>query len=116
RLGVLRLREIDAADPVALLLQSGREMVADKAAGAGDENFLTAHALLSAVTSSRWGFAAIGMRQPVPKARSVTFRPGAACLRLNSAIRTSRRTRVTVSASKPAAMISPAGWCFSMCR
>ena len=25
------------------------------------------------------------MRQPVPNARSVTFRPGAACLRLNSA-------------------------------
>ena len=32
--------------------------------------------------------AAIGIRQPVPKARSVTFNPGAACLRLNSAVRT----------------------------
>ena len=42
-------------------------------------------------------FAAIGIRQPVPNARSVTFSPGAACLRLNSASRTSRRTRRTVS-------------------
>ena len=38
--------------------------------------------------------AAIGMRQPVPNARSVTFRPGAACLRLNSAPRTRRSTRL----------------------
>ena len=38
------------------------------------------------------------MRQPVPNARSVTFRPGAACLRLNSARRTSRSTRRTVAA------------------
>ena len=36
------------------------------------------------------------MRQPVPKARSVTFNPGAACLRLNSAPRTSRSTLRTV--------------------
>ena len=37
--------------------------------------------------------AAIGMRQPVPNARSVTFNPGAACLRLNSAPRTIASTR-----------------------
>jgi KDO2-lipid IV(A) lauroyltransferase len=37
--------------------------------------------------------AAIGIRQPVPNARSVTLSPGAACLRLNSAACTSRRTR-----------------------
>ncbi len=53
--------------------------------------------------------AAIGIRHPVPKALSVTFNPGAACLRLNSAPRTSRRTRRTVSASKPAATIASAG-------
>ena len=46
----------------------------------------------------RVSLAAIGIRQPVPNARSVTFRPGAACLRLNSAIRTSRSTRSTVAA------------------
>ena len=49
------------------------------------------------------------MRHPVPNARSVTLRPGAACLRLNSAARTSRSTRWTVAASKPAATISSAG-------
>ena len=38
-------------------------------------------------------FAAIGIRQPVPNARSVTLSPGAACLRLNSARCTSRSTR-----------------------
>ena len=43
---------------------------------------------------------AIGIRQPVPNARSVTFRPGAACLRLNSATRTSRSTRATVVARR----------------
>ena len=53
--------------------------------------------------------AAIGIRHPVPNARSVTFSPGAACLRLNSAIRTSRSTRSTVARSKPAATISSAG-------
>lgn len=30
------------------------------------------------------------MRQPVPKDRDVSFNPGGACLRLNSALRTSR--------------------------
>ena len=33
-------------------------------------------------------FAAMGIRHPVPIARSVTFSPGAACFRLNSADRT----------------------------
>jgi glycosyltransferase involved in cell wall biosynthesis len=33
------------------------------------------------------------MRHPVPNARDVTFRTGAACLRFNSAIRTSFSTR-----------------------
>jgi len=41
----------------------------------------------------------IGMRHPVPKAREVTFNPGAACLRLNSAFLTSHRTRRTVAGS-----------------
>ena len=53
---------------------------------------------------------ATGIRQPVPKARSVMRRPGAAWRRLNSAVRTSRRTRVTVAASKPAATISDCDW------
>ena len=52
----------------------------------------------------------IGIRQPVPNARDVTFRTGAACFRLNSAIRTSRSTRRTVASSKPCAMISSADW------
>ena len=39
----------------------------------------------------------IGMRHPVPKAREVTLSTGAACFLLNSAIRTSRSTRRTVS-------------------
>src|SRR5207253_2741164 len=56
-----------------------------------------------AVNHSEGAFAAIGIRQPVPNARSVTFNTGAACLRLNSACRTRRSTRVTVSGSKPAA-------------
>ena len=42
---------------------------------------------------SRLSRAAIGMRQPVPNARSVTLSPGAACLRLNSAARTIFSTR-----------------------
>ncbi len=45
------------------------------------------------------GTVAIGMRQPTPKARSVTFRPGAACLRLNSLAATRRTTRSTVARS-----------------
>ena len=35
---VLRVLEVDAAHPVALLLEVGDEVVADEAAGAGDEN------------------------------------------------------------------------------
>lgn len=58
--------------------------------------------------------AAIGIRQPVPKARSVTFNPGAACLRLNSAPRTSCSTRRTTKGSKPAATIVSADSCRSM--
>ena len=38
----------------------------------------------------------MGIRHPVPNAREVTFRTGAACFRLNSAMRTSRNTRRTV--------------------
>jgi CitMHS family citrate-Mg2+:H+ or citrate-Ca2+:H+ symporter len=43
--------------------------------------------------------AAIGIRHPVPNARDVTLSPGAACFRLNSAIRTSLSTRRTVCSS-----------------
>ena len=35
---VLRVLEIDAAHPVALLLQMSDQMMADEAAGAGDQN------------------------------------------------------------------------------
>ena len=63
----------------------------------------------------RYSPRAMGMRQPVPKAREVTFRTGAACLRLNSAARTSLRTRRTVGSSKPWAMISSADWHCSTC-
>ncbi len=51
----------------------------------------------------RW---TIGIRRPTPKARGVIFRPGAACLRLNSAARTILSTRRTVVSSKPAATMS----------
>lgn len=61
-------------------------------------------------------FAAIGIRHPVPNARSVTFRPGAACFRLNSAARTIRSTRSTVAGSNPAATIADADSCRSMWR
>src|SRR5581483_494457 len=74
------------------------------------------HTGLSAGTSSRLGRAAIGILQPVPNARSVTFNPGAACLRLNSAMRTRRSTRRTVVGSNPAATISLALWWRSMWR
>ncbi len=53
-------------------------------------------------------FAAIGIRQPVPKVRSVTLMPGGACFRLNSAARTMRSTACTVFGGKPAATISSA--------
>ena len=98
--GVFRMLDVDAADPVPLLPQVGDEMVSDESAGACDENLCH----VPSVTR-----AAIGMRHPVPNARSVTFNPGAACLRLNSASRTSLSTRRTVSASNPAATISRAG-------
>ena len=55
-------------------------------------------------------FAAIGIRQPVPKARSVIFSPGGACRRLNSARRTNRTTCLTVSRSNPTATISSGDW------
>jgi len=42
---------------------------------------------------------AIGIRQPVPKARSVIFNPGGACLRLNSERATIRTTLSTTAGS-----------------
>src|ERR1035441_532143 len=57
----------------------------------------------------------IGIRHPVPNAREVTLRAGAACFRFNSAARTSLRTRRTVRSSKPWAMISSADWHCSIC-
>src|SRR6185503_9183367 len=101
---VLGALDVDAADPVPLAFQIADEMMADESAGAGDE--YPRHDC----------FAAIGIRHPVPNARSVTLRPGAACFRLNSAIRTSRSTRSTVARSNPAATISSAVWCRSTCR
>ena len=54
-----------------------------------------------AVSTGRYSCRTIGIRHPVPKAREVTLRAGAACFRLNSAARTSFRTRRTVGSSKP---------------
>ena len=94
---VLGPLDVDAANPVPLTFQFGHQVMPDESAGAGDED---------ARHETR---AAIGIRHPVPNARSVTFNPGAACLRLNSATRTRRRTRSTVARSNPAATISSAG-------
>src|SRR5438093_2280597 len=104
RRGVFRLLRVDAAHPIAALFQKADEMVADEAARAGDEH------------ARHPRFLAIGMRHPVPNARSVTFNPGGACLRLNSAIWTRRSTCATVAGSNPAATISSAGWCRSTWR
>lgn len=59
-------------------------------------------------------FAAIGIRRPTPKARLVTFRPVAACLRLYSFTSTMRITFLMVCSSKPAATMSAADCSSSM--
>ena len=69
----------------------------------------------AAARKARYSWRTIGIRHPVPNAREVTFRTGAACFRLNSAIRTSRSTRRTVASSKPCAMISSADCDCSTC-
>src|SRR5262249_43859995 len=51
---------------------------------------------------------AIGMRRPTPKARLVTFNPGAAWARLYSLRSTRRCTQRTVASSNPCATISAA--------
>ncbi len=59
-------------------------------------------------TSQSTYFCAIGMRRPSPKARLVTFNPGAACSRLYSLRSTRRWTQRTVFSSNPRPMISRA--------
>jgi hypothetical protein len=51
------------------------------------------------------GCTAIGIRHPVPKARSVIFNPGGACLRLNSAREINFITLLTTAESCPASII-----------
>jgi len=53
-------------------------------------------------------FCAIGMRRPTPKARLVTFKPGAACSRLYSFRSTRLWTQRTVFPLNPCAMMSRA--------
>ena len=53
-------------------------------------------------------FWAIGIRRPSPKARLVTFNPGAACSRLYSLRSTRRCTHLTVFSSNPRPMMSRA--------
>lgn len=52
------------------------------------------------------GRAAMGIRRPKPKAREVTFRPGAACWRLYSLTRILWSTSSTVRSSSPSRMTS----------
>src|SRR5262249_31129325 len=53
-------------------------------------------------------FCAMGILRPIPKARLVTFSPGAACSRLYSLRSTRRCTQRTVFSSNPREMMSRA--------
>jgi hypothetical protein len=59
----------------------------------------TVRASLALYNTCGYSCRTIGIRQPVPKARDVTFKTGAACFLLNSAMRTRRSTRRTVCSS-----------------
>ncbi len=52
----------------------------------------------------------MGIRHPVPKARSVIFNPGGACRRLNSALATIFMTFSTTAGSCPALTIWAGDW------
>src|SRR5690606_37586453 len=58
----------------------------------------------------------IGYRLSRPNARRDTFGPGADWWRFHSLVRTRRRTRSTVVASKPALTISSRAWSWSTWR